>query len=314
MNKKSTGWRGILIALLLFAGLSGSSQELDAKVTVLSNQVSSQVDKKIFTTLQNHLMNLLNNRKWTEDNYKPAERIQCNFILNLSQPQGTEANVYNATLIVQAARPVYNSSYTSPLINWQDEDVRFRYVEFQPVEYNEGRLGSGDALANNLVAIFAYYANIIVGMDYSSFGMKSGDPFFKKANAIVNAFPSSRNITGWSQFDGQRNRYWLTENLLNNRYQVFQEIIYNYYRKCLDQYYEDERMAQNELMNVLNQLNQFGQSNPNTMIMQFFLQSRSDEMIGMLKKTSPDLRQRAITILEKVDMTNSKKYQEELKQ
>lgn len=302
----------VIFVLMLMLQLRTEAQELNAKVSVITNQVSNKVDKKIFTTLQNQLTSLLNNRKWTEDNYKVNERINCNFILNVSHPEGAEANVYNATLIVQAARPVFNSSYTSPIVNWQDDDVRFRYVEFQPVEYNEGRLGSGDALSNNLVAVFAYYANIILGMDYSSFSLKAGDPFFKRANAIVNAFPSSRNISGWSQFDGQRTRYWLTENLLNSRYQAFQDILYNYYRKALDQYYDDSRLGQAELMNVLNQLNQFNTTNPNTMVMQFFLTSKSDEVIGMIKPASPDVRQRAIGILEKVDLTNAQKYREEL--
>jgi hypothetical protein len=280
-------------------------------VTIITTRITTQVDRRIFNTLQTQLINLLNNRKWTEDNFKQQEKIECNFILNLDKQ--VETNVFSASLIIQAARPVFNTSYNSPIINWQDNDVVFRYVEFQPVEFNESRLSGTDALNINLPAIFAFYANLIVGLDYDSYSIKGGDPYFKKALFIVNNAPSSRNVSGWSQFDGLRNRFWLAENLMNNRFTLIHDAIYQYYRNSLDYFYEDEQRAREEMMNVLNLLNSFNTSNQNTAILQFFMQSKSNEIIEIFKRATPDQKQRAVAILEKIDVTNAKRYREALK-
>mgnify|MGYP001233735863 CR=1 FL=1 len=298
----------ILGCLAVFAG---NAQELTGKVTLVTNRISTQVDKRIFNTLQNQLTNLINNRKWTEDNFKPNERIEVNFVLNLDRQ--VEANVYGASLIVQAARPIFNTSYNSPLVNWQDNDVVFRYVEFQPVEYNENRISGSDGLTTNLTAIIAYYINIILGFDYESFAANGGEPYFKKALFIVNNAPAGRNIRGWTQFDGLRNRYWLAENLLNNRYALMREAVTSYYRKSMDQLYEEEGKARAEMLNVLNLMNTFNSNNPNTMFLQFFMQSKWQELVELFKKASPDQRNRAVELLEKVDITNAKKYREALK-
>jgi hypothetical protein len=301
----------LAVCLLMLCSPGAYGQELVAKVSVISNRLSNQVDRRIFNTLQGQLTNLLNNRKWTEDNFRPNERITCNFIINIDRE--VEKNVFSASLTIQAARPIFNTNYNSPIVNWQDNDVVFKYIEFQPVEFNENRLSGTDALNVNLPALFAFYANIILGMDYASFSIRGGDPFFKKALFIVNNAPSGNNIRGWSQFDGLRNRFWLAENLMNNRFTLIHDIIYQYYRNSFDFFYEDEVRAKEEMLNVLNLLGTFNSSNQNTMILQFFMQSRADEIIEIFSNASPDQKSRALAILEKVDVTNSKKYRERLK-
>lgn len=308
---KNYKWLLLLILPALLAASPAVAQELQAKVNIISSRISTKVDKRIFTTLQNQLTSLLNNRKWTEDNFKANEKIQCNFVLNLDRE--VEANVYGASLTIQAARPIYNSSYNSPLVNWQDNDVVFRYVEFQPVEYNEARIGGTDGLAANLVATLAYYVNIILGLDYDSFGAGGGAPFFKKALFIVNNAPQGRNISGWTQFDGLRNRWWLAENFTNNRYALFHDAIYQFYRKSLDMFYEKETEAREQMLNVLNTLATFNTSNQNTMMMQFFMQSKSEEMIQVFKKGTPEQKKRAVEILQKIDINNASKYNDQLK-
>lgn len=311
MKKHNSFYHIVFVLMLSIGWQSTQAQEISAKVTVLSNRIATQVDKRIFTTLQTQLNNLLNNRKWTEDNFKVNERIECNFILNLDKM--VEQNVYTASLIIQAARPVFNSNYQSPLINWQDNDIRFRYVEYQPVEFNENRLNASDPLAVNLPAVLAYYVNIILGVDYDSFSIKGGSPYFKKALFIVNNAPTGNSIYGWSQFDGLRNRYWLAENFMNERYTLMHDAIYQYYRNSLDYFYDDERRAREEMMNVINLLHTYNTSNQNTMVLQFFMQSKSDEIIQIMKKAAPDQMQRAVGMLEKIDVTNAKKYREQLK-
>lgn len=288
-----------------------SGQELVAKVTVIATRISSTVEKRTFTTLQTQLNNLLNNRKWTDQNFKTNERIECNFILNLDRQ--VETNIFGGTLTVQAARPIYNSTYKSPIVNWQDNDVVFKYIEYQPVEFNENRIGGSDGVASNLTAIFAYYIYTILGMDFDSFSAGAGDPYFKKALFIVNNAPQARNLAGWTQFDGLRNRWWLSENLLNTRYALFHDAIYQYYRSSLDLFYENEQEARSQMLNTLNTLFTFNTSFPNTMVLQFFMQSKSDELIEVFKKATPDQKSRVVEILSKIDLTNATKYREQLK-
>lgn len=302
-----------IVAILLFGILvkQASSQELQARVTVLSNRVTTNIDRKIFTTLQNQLTNLLNNRKWTSDTYKQNEKIICSFILNIESVQ--EPNVYKASLNIQAARPVYHSTYQAAIINFQDADVLFKYVEFQPVEFNENRVQGTDAAVANLTAIFAYYAYIILGFDYDSFAPKAGEPYFKKAQNIVNNAPEGRGISGWRIFDGLRNRYWLNENLMGTRYNTIHDIIYGYYRKGLDNLYDNEAEGKGGVLNALIQLQSFGKENPNTMVQQFFMQGKYQELVGIFKKANNAEKTKALELLSELDVINASKYKEALR-
>ena len=288
-----------------------TAQELRARVNVISNRIGSNVDKKTFLTLQTALNDFINNRKWSADNFGTAEKIDCSFLLNLEP--GTDINVYKASLTIQSARPVFNSTYSSPIINFQDNDIAFKYVEFQQLEFNDNRVSGTDALASNLTAVIAYYINLVLGFDYDSFSQRGGDLYFQKAQNIVNNAPEGRNITGWKSFDGTRNRYWLTENLLNSRYTIIHDAYYNYYRAGLDNMYDNEAKARSQVLNVLSLLNTFNTDNPNTMILQFFLQGKSDELTKLFSKASPPDKARALEYLQKLDISNASKYKEGLK-
>lgn len=295
---------------LLFINIV-SAQELNARVTVNSSRISTSVNKNAFQSLQTALNTFLNTRKWTADNFLANEKIDCNFLLNL-QPTN-DANVYSASLTIQAGRPIYNSSYLSPIINYQDEDVTFKYVEFQQLEFNENRVSGTDALVSNLTAVFAYYAYMVIAFDYDSYSQRGGVPYFQKAQNVVNNAPESRGISGWKAFDGTRNRYWLVENMQNSRYAIMHDIYYNYYRKAGDKLYEDENVARAEMLNVLNQLSSFNADNTNTMINQFFFQGKANELIKIFSKASPQDKARASELLQKMDITNAARYKEELK-
>lgn len=297
----------IFIFVILFcASFYVGAQELNARVTVIADRVGTSVNKNTFLTLQKVLNTFLNTRKWSSDVFGANEKIECNFLLNVEP--GTETNVYNASLTIQAARPVFNSSYLSPIINFKDDNVTFKYIEFQQLEFNENRVSGSDALISNLTAVFAYYANIILAFDYLSFSPRGGDAYFLKAQNIVNNAPDGRGISGWKAFDGIRNRYWLVENMLNSRYAVIQDIYYRYYRLVLDKMFQDENAARTELVNVLNLLNNYNTDNPNTMINQFFFQGKSTELIKIFSKALPQDKARALEILPKLDLTNSAEY------
>ncbi len=295
----------------LLAVPAAFSQELQARVTVLSRGINSTVDKKIFTTLQTQLNNLMNSRRWTNDQFQSNEKIVCSFILSVESI--LETNNYKATLTVQTARPIFNTSYQSALVNYLDADVAFKYVEFQPVEFNENRVQGTDASVANLPAIFAYYAYMILGLDYDSFSPKGGDEFYRKAQNIINNSPEGKYISGWKVFDGVRNRYWLNENLINTRYNIVHDAMYKYYRSGLDKLYENEAEGRKNLLQSLAQLQAFNRENPNTMILQFFFQGRAQELIGIFRKGSDEEKTKLIELITELDIVNAPLYKQELK-
>jgi hypothetical protein len=301
----------ICFILFFFIGTLAHAQELNARVSVVASRVGNNVNKNTFLTLQTALNNFINNKKWTSEVYGVNEKIACNFLLNLEPT--SESNVYSATLTIQAARPVFNTSYNSPIINFKDDNVIFKYVEFQILEFNESRISGSDALVSNLTAIFAYYANLILAFDNLSFSPRGGDLYFQKAQNIVNNAPDGRGISGWKAFDGIRNRYWLVENMLNSRYNIMHDVYYNYYRLGMDKMYEDENAARTELLNVLNLLTNFNNENPNTMINQFFFQGKSTELIKVFSKAKPQDKAKALELLPRLDLTNAGAYKEQLK-
>jgi hypothetical protein len=298
----------LLLLFVLGWTLSVHAQELRARVTVVPTRVSNNVNRNVFTNMQTALNNFLNNRKWTNLTYAPNERIECNFLLNVESTE--EINVWAGSLTIQSARPVYNSSYLSPIINFKDDKIAFKYQEFQQLEFNENRVTGNDALSSNLTAVFAYYAYMIIGFDALSFSPNGGEVYFQKAQNIINNAPDGRLISGWKPFDGNRNRYWLAENVLNTRYAAILDVYYNYYRNCLDKMYENENLSRSELLNVINQMEAFNTDNPNTMINQFFFQGKGQEIVKILSKAPQAEKVRAADILSRIDVTNAAKYNE----
>jgi hypothetical protein len=228
------------ICLALVVPVMINAQELRARITINASGVGTPAEKKAFQTLQAGLNTFMNNRKWTNETWQNNEKIVCNFLITIQEAQAS--NVYKATLTVQAARPIYNTNYESPLVNFLDEAFIFKYVEYQPLEFNDNRVSGADPLVSNLTAVLAYYVYVILGMDHDSFALRGGDPWFQKALNIVSNAPEGRDISGWKAFDGLRNRYWLMENLTNSRYNLIHDAIYSYYRLGMDYLYENARL------------------------------------------------------------------------
>ena len=300
----------LLVVLLMALIPTVRAQELQANVSVVASRLPSSVDHKIFQTLQSSLYNFINGRKWSNESFQNNEKIICNFLINVSS--AGDNNTFQATLTVQAGRPIYNSSYQSPLINFQDANYSFRYVEYQPLDFNESRVQGSEPFTANLTAEIAYYVYMILGLDFDSFSLRGGDPYFQKALNIVNNAPDSRDITGWKAFDGIRNRYWLVENLTNSKYTLVHDAYYSYYRTGLDQLYDKESDGRSAVLNALNMLNTVNTDNPNTMIMQFFFQSRANEVSKIFLKSPPDEKARALDLLTKLDISNINKYKQDL--
>ncbi len=301
----------VVIVVTIFLAFPAISQEFQVKVTVNATRINSTIDRKVFTTLQNQLNNFINNRKWTTDQFKPNERIECSFLVNLESV--AETNVYKGSVIIQAARPVFNSSYQAALLNFQDADLTFKYVEFQPIEFNDSRVQGNDPLIGNLTATLAFYCYTILGLNYDSFSPKSGDKYYQKAQNIVNNAPEASGINGWKLFDGLRNRYWLNENMVNNRYNIIHDVIYSYYRSGLDKMYDNETEARTNILQSFNQLQAFNQENSNTMFVQVFMQNKITELIGLFKKANASDKAKAIDVFSKLDVSNNQRYKDELR-
>jgi len=299
-------FRPLLLIVCLAVSLASAGQELQSRVNIIANKVSSQVDRKIFQTLQGSLTNFINSCKWTSDVFGPSEKIQCSFLISIDQDLGN--NVFKGKLTVQAARPVFNTTYDSPLINFQDDNVVFKYIEFQPVEFNENRVQGNDPLVANLTAIIAFYINIILGLDYDSYALRGGDLYFQRAWNIVNNAPGGRDIAGWKSFDGLRNRYWLAENMNNNRFALVHDAVYAYYRNGLDLFFENEEAGRAGMLNALNYLNTVNTENLNSMIVPFLFQGKANELVKVFSKGSPEQRSRARELLTKMDITNISLY------
>jgi hypothetical protein len=304
--------KACLISMILLGTLLPRlhSQELQANVAVIATRIPSSVDHKQFQTLQTSLYNFINGRQWSNESFKGNEKIICNFLINISA--NTDANTFQATLTIQAGRPVYNSSYQSPLINFQDENYTFRYVEYQTLDFNENRVQGSEPYAANLTAEIAYYVYMILGLDFDTFSLRGGDPYFQKALNIVNNAPEGQNINGWKPFDGVRNRYWLIENLTNSKYTLVHDAYYSYFRSGLDQLYDKEVDARTAILNALNMLNTVNTETPNTMILQFFFQGKSTELDKIFQKSPPDEKARALDLLTRLDISNLNKYKQDL--
>jgi hypothetical protein len=291
-------------------GAGAHAQELQANVAVVANRLPSTVDKKQFQTLQSALYNFLNGRQWSNETFKSNEKIICNFLINIAS--SSDNNTYSATLTIQAGRPVFNTSYQSPIINFQDESFTFRYVEFQNLDFNDNRVSGTEPYSANLTAELAYYVYMILGLDFDSFSLRGGDPYFQKALNIVDNAPDGSNINGWKPFDGIRNRYWLVENLTNSKYNLVHDAYYNYFRLGLDQLYDKDADARTAILNALNMLNTVNSENPNLMIMQFFFQGKANELDHIFQKSPPDEKARALDLLTKLDVSNVNKYKQDL--
>lgn len=288
--------------------LPASAQEIMAKVTVNGARVGTGVSKNLFSSLQGAMNNFINSRVWTRDRFEANERIECNFFLNIEQSLGN--NLFKGRLIVQSARPVFNSGYSSPVVNYQDNEVVFRYLEGQGLEFNESRVQGNDPATANLSAILAFYSYVIIGLDYSSFSMRAGDAYFRKALDIVSNAPESSDIKGWKSLDGLRNRYWIAENLNNSTYAQFHEAIYTYYRKGMDMFSEDDNTARSGVLNALTLMSSLNYRNPNSMALQFFFQGKGNEIFNVFNKASNDMRLTAKRMLTEMDLVNANLYKD----
>jgi len=289
----------ILIILLFSLANSVSAQELNCQVQVLSQQISG-TDKRVFDALQTAIFEFLNNKKWTTETFKTEERIDCSILINITERVSTDE--FKATLQVQARRPVYKSSYNSPLLNYIDNDIQFKYIENQALDFTE------NTYTSELTSILAFYSNLIIGMDYDTFSMNGGTTYLQKALSVVN---SAQNASGkgWKAFDGDKNRYWIINNMLDASFVPMRECMYTYHRKGLDEMVNNKESGRATILESIENLKKVHEAKPLSFSLQVFFNAKSDEIINIFSGAFADEKPKALNVLTEIDPTNSNKYQ-----
>lgn len=292
--------RNLIIFLIICSPALTRAQEFMCQVSVNSPQVEGS-EKKVFQSLQTQLYEFVNNRKWTNYLYKPEERIECSIMITVTERVSSDQFKGKVNVILK--RPVYKTSYNSDLLNLVDKDFDFKYVEFEPLEYND------DAYTSNLTSMVAYYLYVMLGIDADSFSKLGGTLYYEKARATVNAAQNSSD-RGWKAFESLKNRYWLVENLLNNAYSPFRDGLYSYHRTGLDLMSENMDLGRSGVNECLENLQKVNREKTGLYITQLFLDAKRDELINIYSQAAPMDKTKIVNMMKEIDPANSLKYQQ----
>lgn len=275
------------------------AQELNASVQVTAQQVEG-TERKVFQTLQQALYEFINNRKWTNYSYKLEERIECTFLITITERVSSDEFKGKINIVIR--RPIFKTSYNSPLFNYIDNDFSFRYIEYQSLDYDE------NSFTSNLTSVIAYYVNIVLGLDADSFSPFGGSPYFEKAQTIVS---TAQNATekGWKAFESQKNRYWLVENLLNTSYSPAREAMYKYHRLGMDVLTENVETGRASITESLELLRNVNRQKPGLFLLQLIMDAKRDELVNIYSQAAPMDKTKVVNLLKEIDPANSNKYQ-----
>ncbi|WP_293295041.1 DUF4835 family protein [Allomuricauda sp.] len=257
----------LFVIFLLFAVLRTYAQELNCQVTVNSDQVG-QTNQQIFRTLERSLNDFVNKTKWTNRVYRENERVNARMFITVTQ---YESDRFEANIQIQSTRPVFNTSYESPVFNYKDNAFNFQYQEFQPLVYNPNSFDS------NLVAVISYYVYVMLGLDADTFSLEGGNDFYRRAQNIVTQAQSS-SYSGWSQETGDRSRFELVDNLLSNSFREYRIAMYNYHRKGLDILADNNSTGKQIIMGSLRLFETLISRRPNAFLIQTFFDAKSEEI------------------------------------
>tara|TARA_B100000963_G_scaffold55614_4_gene43774 strand:+ start:3443 stop:4309 length:867 start_codon:yes stop_codon:yes gene_type:complete len=276
-----------------------NAQELLCNVRVNSSQIQTS-DRKIFQSLQTDIYEFVNNKNWTKTNIQNEERIECNFVINVSKKISSDE--YEASIQIQSTRPVYGTSFKTPLFNYLDNNFRFKYLEYQSLEFSES------THISNLTSVLAFYVNIILGLDFASFSEYGGNEYFSIAQRIVNNAQNTAE-PGWKAFESDKNRYWLVNDLLDPRYEDFHTSIYSYHRLGLDLLAEKPDDARFEITESIESLKSIYRNNSSAFILKIFFDAKADEIVNIYSEAFPNEKARIVKTLLEIDPSNSTKYQ-----
>ena len=261
--------RNLLLLLFFIINFNTFSQELNCQVIINSDLVD-QTNQKIFKTLEVSLNEFVNSNSWTDTDFLSNERITCSFVLNLTN---YNADLFEGTLQILSQRPIFMSDYDSPIINFLDKEIKFKYEEYQPLFYNS------EAFESNLTSIFSFYIYLILGLDADTYSLFGGQTYIEQAQKIVNL--SQQGGKGWNQNESNRNRFWLIDAIRSNSYKEYRQALYNYHRKGMDFLTDDPLNAKKEIMLSFTVLEKLYVRRPNALPLQIFFDAKSQEIIDI---------------------------------
>jgi hypothetical protein len=273
------------------------SQELNCTVNVIAQQTGNE-NNVVFKTLEKQLTEFINNTKWTEKSFGIQERINCSMVINV---RGYNNDLFTASLQVSSSRPIYNSSYSSPLYNYNDKEFNFQYLEFQNLVYNSIQFES------NLISVLAFHVYMILGMDADSFALNGGDEYFEQAQTIAN-YSQQLNGQGWKLEDGLQSRFALIDNLVSPTFKEMRSAMYNYHIKGLDVMNTNTKEGKTQVISVLSELQKVHGRRPNSYLMRVFFDAKSDEIMDILSGGPSVNVTEAIDILNRIAPMHSQKW------
>lgn len=282
----------LLLGFLFHQQVSG--QELNMRVTVQAGP-AFQGDQTALRQLEQDLTRYINDRKWTEDEFMPEEKINGSVTLMIeSRPSPDQ---FEGSLQILSLRPVYNSMYETSVLNFNDRDFSFKYLGQQALEFSE------NTHTSNLTSVINFYVFMMLGFDYDSFKLNGGDAWFRRAQNVANVAAPSRE-KGWNFTDGNRTRYWLLENMQNNTMKDIRKIIYEYHRKGLDVMAEDQEAGRKHILDQLKELQKFHKQNPQAYISRVFCDTKKLELVDIFKNAPDGEKAQMLTIMAEVDPSN----------
>ena len=246
------------------------AQELNCTITINTESIQTN-DRRVFTTLETAISYFMNNTRWTNQNYNFNEKINCSIIIFIQEQNNNE---FTAMLQVISSRPVYDSSYNSPIFNWKDEQFRFTYIENEPLNFNQ------NSYQSELTSVLAFYANMIIGLDADTFSLNRGNPYYANAQSIMSA-AQQQGGAGWSQSDGRSSRYFLITELLNSSYANYRKALYEYHREGMDQMSENPLAAKQGVQKSIETLGQIHNMRPNALLTRVFFDAKADEIFSV---------------------------------
>jgi len=307
LMKRFPAFLSLLVFMLSISHTSGYGQELHCIVSLSAQKIQGSFQEK-FKTLQRAIYEFMNNRNWTNNVFDVNERIECTMLINLTEQISSDQ--FKGTMQIQSRRPVYNTTYNTTMFNFLDNNFQFTYVEYQTLEFNES------TFLSNLTSVLAYYAYIIVGIDYDSFSLDGGTSYFEKAEQIVN---NAQNAVepGWKPFSGSgnRNRYWLIQNILDSKYAPIREFYYRYHRLGLDVMESNLNKSRAEIAGSLELLQKVYRDKPDPylLFLRVVLDAKRDEVVNIFSESFPDEKRRVSLIMKEIDPANIQKYEKIIK-
>ncbi len=302
MRLKNSIQHLLLIIVLIALSNDLISQELNCEVQIQAPQVSN-VDPTRFEIIQEAVRDFMNSRKWTNDTFELEERIQCNVLITInSAPSQTN---FNATIQIQSSRPVYNTDYNTPVFSVNDGDFSFNFVDNAMIQF------SPDQHRDNLSSVLAYYAYMVIAADYDTMSLEGGTEYYLKAQTIV-ANAQNAGESGWRASEGQRNRYWLVENILSQTFNPLRKCSYYYHRHGFDKIFEDLEEARKTISDALIEIRNIHRIRPSSYNVQLFFVAKSQEIIQMFEPAPTPEKQRILPVLKELDPGNISKYDRSL--